>query len=1257
MKTRRMTLAAFFAVFFLFETAFGSTLTINKSNDAPIAGVKSGVQFTYTIGYNWSGGVPTGGTLVIQDIVPSPLIVVATSPATAVVVGSTVTYTVTGISATAGSGVLQVIVEFPAGTTCNGTMVCDTARIREGNGAAGNSPWVTSNASCATALATNNWQFQNQLFAGCAACAGNDIIFRVVVLNPAGPYGGLNLSPVSLNYSFPLASGAVITSVTGPCGSVPVGAPPAGCWGSTAYGSNAVTVTLDPSASLSVWSYWYLLYIHVSFPCRDTNQTIVGTAHWTYNTVCPSPKPFNVIDTASVTICKPVSSGSLYKYFYEPTYNPYNPYFYPNKITPGCCGTYAIQYQNTGSVSQTGIVMIDTVPGYMDVSQIYTTVPAGMTSVKEEVWTYPGGGWTTIQAARTSSGSDPIPIASMPVSKIRWTYTGTLPIATAFTNTLDVCVRTVNFKTGAAVIAGQVMIDTAVVQVTGLPNYVYTAVDTVSTASPQLVAEKAFVGTCNGGANPGGPWYPGDLVRFRIAVANLGSAATTSLTSITDNLPAGFKYEGGETYYWGPILPPGNWLTSWTPNCATDFSSYTPTMQSQLGTLTSPSIGATSCVWTFPTLPAQCDGTPLYFIIEFNVLIDTVPPTLPGTYANNFTITAPNATSATSDNAYVVVSSKPGVTALKQVRSGTSGPWGSSATIPPGGSGQYLLTVTNTGNVSLSNLCILDILPHSGDIAILPPYASRGSAFEIPLTTSITSILPPGFSASYYNNSPNPAGTINPSRTAVCGGFCGVTNPLGTTSGTWLPSLPSGGTYSFSVSAGSTTLAPGASLQVIVPFSVPTTAKLGSTACNSFAYQCTPTGSPATCLDAEPVDVCVTVGKDTTATSSECCPCDTIGIVPSAYTNLQEQWKTFTIYHLHTCSPITTIDIKYFNCATGLPIANLAYVNGGNVHVYRNTPLTNTLLPYCAFNISDNYQHIPLTGCLTGNVLPVYGTPPSQDRVSFDLGLNYGVTPPSWCIHVIIHYADGDSCVDTIPSWSPKPPGSGTGLGTGTLNGGKIYVAAIKIDPSQFKNTTLGFATASVDTGDAIIGGSGGVWESQVDSIPVARPQSFVQNKHTALFALPPPIEGAAGPLAMQFYLFVSHSGDTSKKPVIRLGLYDNEANLLSTDSIQGTGAVSSVSLPVGSTQPTDRNEITSIHPNPAQATIEVGYTLGMGEGAKLEIFDVRGQQVGVLANGYQMQGDHTVTFNVGSLPEGTYYLRLSTDGGQVTSASVKVIH
>src|SRR5581483_4620670 len=148
---------------------------------------------------------------------------------------------------------------------------------------------------------------------------------------------------------------------------------------------------------------------------------------------------------------------------------------------------------------------------------------------------------------------------------------------------------------------------------------------------------------------------------------------------------------------------------------------------------------------------------------------------------------------------------------------------------------------------------------------------------------------------------------------------------------------------------------------------------------------------------------------------------------------------------------------------------------------------------------------------------------------------------------------DGDSCVDTIPPCKPTPPSDGTGIGSGTLDSlRKIYVVPIKIDPEQFPETVLGFATATLaDTADEIVGGSGGIWESQVDSTspsipPTVRPQLFVQNKHTALFELQPTPAGSFG--TMQFYLFVSHPGDSSRKPVVKLGLFDNEANLLSTD-------------------------------------------------------------------------------------------------------------
>ena len=171
---------------------------------------------------------------------------------------------------------------------------------------------------------------------------------------------------------------------------------------------------------------------------------------------------------------------------------------------------------------------------------------------------------------------------------------------------------------------------------------------------------------------------------------------------------------------------------------------------------------------------------------------------------------------------------------------------------------------------------------------------------------------------------------------------------------------------------------------------------------------------------------------------------------------------------------------------------------------------------------------------------------------------------------------------------------------------------------------------------------------------PVVRPQTFVQNKHTALFVLPPTPAGSFG--TMQFYLFVSHPGDSSRKPVVKLGLYDNEANLLSTDSIQASVTTSGVKPLPGSVGPNNGIAITSIQPDPARTAIDVDYLLGTNEEAKLEMFNALGQQVGLLTDGFQNQGDHTTHFNISSLPEGTYYLRLSTFSGQ-TSTSFKIVH
>jgi hypothetical protein len=274
-------------------------------------------------------------------------------------------------------------------------------------------------------------------------------------------------------------------------------------------------------------------------------------------------------------------------------------------------------------------------------------------------------------------------------------------------------------------------------------------------------------------------------------------------------------------------------------------------------------VGDTSLTWTFPTLPYRCDGTVEYFVIEFDVLIGTNPPVPPGQYFNNFTIAASNHGAVTSNNAQLTVNAIAQLTLTKEVRPKTStGTFGTNALIPAGAQAEFRLRLKNTGNLTLSNICLLDIMPHVGDISIIgtsATYGLRNSQFDLPVATAAAVVVPGGYTTG-YNTSAN---SKNPTRTTICTGFCGgVVDP---TNG--FPALTPGAfgafgssTYSFTVNGGVTTLAPGGTLDVFVTSTVPGTATPGQTACNSFAVQAKPVGTTQ-CLKTEAVPACVRVAE------------------------------------------------------------------------------------------------------------------------------------------------------------------------------------------------------------------------------------------------------------------------------------------------------------------------------------------------------------------------------------------------------------
>lgn len=769
------------------------------------------VSYTVTASNPSSSGI-TLTNVVLTDVIPTGATYVS-STGSGVYSAASGTVTWPAATLTSGNSISQtIVITYPSPTFSVGNSVTNVVNAV---GVLPGGTSVTKSAQVAVTLTSSSSLLTSAKTVVSGGAVGNNVIYSVTGQNPSS--SGVTLTNLVLVDYLPTNS--VFVSATG----------------SGTYSASANTVTWPATSITSGNSY--VQYVTVSYPSSLFTTSKPVTNVLAVNGFAPGAVPVSSNSTNILTLASATDSLGFSK---------------AASATVATINSTTINYTlnstNTGNTVLTNYQVVDILPTGLTVTSLQidpvssksSGVTAGTATLEYSTSVSAPYSWVALTSANNTAFFRKNSNVPAGITAIRWTFSAVPPGFTAKNSLSSSAGSGFSAKIAATVSDATVIQNCASYSYTttyGTPaqrtgsSCVNVTASNGQTAA--LVATKAAVTTTS--------VNPGDTVTYKVGIVAGNANASIVSPVLADLLPAGMTYVSG----------------SWA---VASGSTATPTLFESIANYNG--TGRTLLRWTYT-------GTAVT-TTEINVTFQATVPTVtsPGTtYSNTAyivgwsnTSVSGNTTTDTNDlngngsTSDKIAASSPVIITVNRAASLNSlkyvigqldvdySRYPNTGNSVPGGIANYKLTVQNSGDVSLTNLLIVDILPFVGDTGVKDP-SPRNSAWRPFLASTVTA--PSGVTVYYSTNQ-------NPTRPEI-----GIT----TSQNDWTTVAPSDLTtvqalkFDFGRNVLGTQDQQELNWAMRVPVNAPTN---GSIAWNSFAVVATPTDTLIPFDPTEPIKVGIT---------------------------------------------------------------------------------------------------------------------------------------------------------------------------------------------------------------------------------------------------------------------------------------------------------------------------------------------------------------------------------------------------------------